>query len=61
MSTPEHAAESAEQKSSVKVSRNAKGDPQWEIKVVVGTAEYEISLSRAIAVTQYRALEAELR
>lgn len=58
MSTPEPIIES---KSSVKVVRNAKGEPQWEVKVVVGDDESVLNEARQIAVAQYQALGRELR
>lgn len=57
MSTPEVQTES---KGSVKISRNAKGEPQYEVKVYAGEPELLISSARQIAVSQYRALEDEL-
>lgn len=47
-------------RSSVKVTRNAKGDPQWEIKVRVGDTAAEVAEAREIALATHRALEAEL-
>lgn len=47
-------------RSSVKVTRNAKGDPQWEIKVRVGDTEAEIVAAYKLAVLAHHALEAEL-
>ena len=49
-----------EQKSSVKVTRNAKGEPQFEAKVVAGATDEELATLRQQAVTQYRELAREL-
>jgi hypothetical protein len=59
VSTPETPI--VESKSSVKVVRNAKGEPQWEVKVVVGDDESVLNDARRIAVAQYQALGRELR
>ncbi len=59
MSTPEHEPYEGG-RSSVKVTRNAKGDPQWEIKVRVGDTEDEIVAAYKVAVLAHHALEAEL-
>lgn len=48
-----------EQRSSVKLVRNAKGDPQWELKVVVGEDEVAVERARELAVQMHRAMEAE--
>ena len=58
----EHEAENAqiEQRSKFKVTRNAKGDPQWEIGIVEGTADETLNTMRRQAVEQYKALEQEL-
>jgi len=58
----EHEAESAqiEQRSKFKVTRNAKGDPQWEIGIVEGTTDETLNTMRRQAVEQYKALEQEL-
>lgn len=50
----------AEQRSRVKVTRNAKGDPQWELSIVEGADEDEVNRLRRIAVAQYNALLSEL-
>lgn len=47
-------------RSSVQVVRNAKGEPQWTIKVRVGDSEEEIVAAYKIAVKAHHALEAEL-
>jgi hypothetical protein len=44
----------------VKLIRNAKGDPQWEISAVEGTDDTVLDALRASAVRQYLALEREL-
>lgn len=44
----------------VKLSRNAKGDPQWEITVVEGFTDEVVDALRRSAVRQYQALEQEL-
>ena len=49
-----------EARSMVKVTRNAKGDPQWEVSVVEGADETEIQRLRMIAVDAWRALERDL-
>lgn len=59
MSTPEQETYEGG-RSSVKVTRNAKGDPQWEIKVRVGDTEAEIVTAYKVAVLAHHALEAEL-
>lgn len=58
MSTPEV---QVEQRSSIKVSKNAKGEAQWEVKVVAGDDESVLNDARQIAVAQHQALERELR
>lgn len=58
MSAP--AQELQEGRSSVKVTRNAKGDPQWEVKVRVGDTAVEVATAREIALAEHRALEAAL-
>jgi hypothetical protein len=60
MSTPEHDGQQAEQRSSIKVTRNAKGDAQFEAKVVSGATDEELTTLRTQAVTQYRELAKEL-
>lgn len=59
MSEQEH-EQQFEQKARVKVSRNAKGEAQWEISVPEGTNESVLDEARKIAVRQYDALEEEL-
>ncbi len=48
------------QRSSVKISRNAKGDAQWEIKVLVGESESDVIEARQIAIREYEAIRREL-
>ena len=55
-----HAGEPVESRSKVKVTRNAKGDPQWEIAVVEGVTGEEMSRLRTLAVEQHQALVREL-
>jgi hypothetical protein len=45
--------------SKVKVSRNAKGEPQWEISVVVGEDPEAIERTRQLAVDLNRAMEVD--
>jgi len=59
VSTTEHEP-IPEGRSSVKVTRNAKGDPQWEIKVRVGDTAVEVAEARETALANHRALEAAL-
>lgn len=47
-------------KNAIKAVRNAKGDPQFEIKVIDGATEAELAALRAIAVREYQALGREL-
>ena len=49
-----------EQKSSIKVSRNAKQEAQWEVRVVAGATTDELSALRRIAVEQHLALLREV-
>lgn len=46
-------------RSSIKLTRNAKGDTQIEIKVRVGDTEAEINEARRIAVATYKGLRDE--
>lgn len=55
---PQH--EPVESRSKIKVTRNAKGDPQWEISVVDGVTREEIERIRSLAVEQHQALVREL-
>lgn len=59
MSTPEQEGQQAEQRSSIKISRNAKGDAQFEIKAYEDVTVDEMTRLREIAVSNYRALNAE--
>lgn len=59
MSAPEHEGQVAEQKSSIKVTRNAKGDAQWDVRVVAGATMGELDELRRIAVAQHLALSRE--
>lgn len=59
MSTQEHDGQ-VEQKSSIKVVRNAKGTPQFEAKIVSGATDAELTTLRQQAVAQYKALDADL-
>lgn len=59
MSTSEQ-HEPVEQRSSIKVIRNAKGEAQWEVKVVEGSTGADLDALRSIAVTQHQALVREL-
>lgn len=62
MSTPEQHAEGIDlSRSKVKVSRNAKGEPQWEISVVAGEEESEVNRLKDVAIAINRALEEEFR
>jgi hypothetical protein len=58
VSTQEH-REPFEIGSKIKVTRNAKGEPQWEISVREDVEPGELDRLRKIAVDQYRALEQE--
>jgi hypothetical protein len=57
MSTPEVQTES---KGSVKISRNAKGEPQFEVKVYVGESAEDLDPVREVAIGQYNALYRDL-
>lgn len=46
--------------SSVKVSRNSKKEPQWEVRVREGAEESEIERIRDMAIRTYRYLEEQL-
>lgn len=66
MSIPEPPApprqdhEPVESRSKVKVTRNAKGDSQWEIAVVEGVTRDEMVRLRTLAVEQHEMLLREL-
>lgn len=49
-----------EQKSSIKITRNAKGDAQYEVKVVAGETDEALTAMRTQAVTQYKAVGTDL-
>jgi hypothetical protein len=49
-----------EAKSSIKVLRNAKGDPQFEIKVVEGVDEDELIRLQTLAVDRFWSLSRDL-
>lgn len=49
-----------EQRSKIKLTRNAKGDSQWEISVVVGEDELLLFEAKRLAVKVNEELEAEL-
>lgn len=56
----EQHGEPVEQRSKVKITRNAKGDPQWEVSVVDGVDPAEMARIRTLAVEQHKALVDEL-
>ena len=60
MSTQEHEprldGDQAVSQSKIKLVRNAKGDPQWEITVVEGADAAELDRIRGIALAQFQAL-----
>lgn len=60
MSAPEHNGEQVEQKCSIKVTRNAKGEAQWEAKVVEGFDPTELERVRLAAVELHRSLQRDL-
>ncbi len=49
-----------EQRSSIKVTLNAKHEPQFELKVYAGEEESELARIRTLAVEQYKFLLEEL-
>lgn len=49
-----------EAKSSIKVTRNAKGDAQFDVKVVAGESDERLNTMRQQAVAQFQALVREL-
>lgn len=51
---------SQEARSKIKVIRNAKGDPQWEITVIAGEDDATLATMREQAVKQHQALLEEL-
>lgn len=58
MPTPEPTTgeQHEEQRSSVKLVRNAKGDTQIEVKVYAGDTEQDVDRARDLAVRTYREL-----
>lgn len=52
--------EQPESRSKVKLTRNAKGDAQWEISVVEGTDAAEMNRLREMALATHRQLVADL-
>jgi hypothetical protein len=60
MSSPEHTGHDAgEQRSSIRLTRNAKGDTQIDVKVRVGDTEADVAHARDLALRVYRELWAE--
>ncbi len=53
-------SEGREQRSKIKLVRNAKGDPQWEITVLDGDTEQMLDEARRVAVAQWNALLRDL-
>lgn len=51
----------ADSRSSVYVARNAKGEPQFAVKVYNGDSAAQIAGAREIALQEYRALQEEFR
>jgi hypothetical protein len=49
-----------EQRSSVEISRTAKGDATWKVKVYADATQAQVEAARKLALDQYRDLEAEL-
>lgn len=60
MSSGEHEQPAVEQKSSIKVTRNAKGDAQFEAKIVHGVTDGELADLRRQAVETWQALARDL-
>jgi len=60
MSANEHDGQQPEVKSSIKVTRNAKQDAQWDVRVVAGATMEELDELRRVAVAQHRALVTEI-
>lgn len=60
MGATEYDGQQAEARSSIKVTLNAKREPQFEAKVVQGVTDSELATLRAQAVNQYRELCREL-
>jgi hypothetical protein len=59
MSTPEHDGQ-VEARSSIKATRNAKGDAQFEVNVVAGETDDVLNSMLSQAVHQYQELAREL-
>lgn len=59
MSTQEQEVGQGESRSSVKLTRNAKGDTQIDVKVYVGDSEHDIDDAKAKAIEVYNSLAAE--
>lgn len=49
-----------EQVTKIKVSLNAKQDPQWEVSIVAGTTADELHELHILAVAEHRALQRDL-
>lgn len=60
MSDHEHETQVEPARSKVKLTRNAKGQAQWEISAVEGTTQHELDRLRVLAVQQWRHLERDL-
>lgn len=60
MATHDPEREQDQPRSRVKVARNSKGEPQFEVSVAEGAEAGELDRLRGIAVGQYQALEREL-
>lgn len=58
MSEP-HAEIQNEQRSKIKLTRNAKGDTQIEVSIVQGTTVAEADELRQLAVDQYKQIQSE--
>ena len=59
MNAPEATGEAVVTRGSVKLTRNAKGDCQFEVKVCVGESESDVAEAKAAAASIYRDLESE--
>jgi hypothetical protein len=59
VSAPEH-EQQVESKSTIRVSLNAKREPQFEVKIVDGVTDPELAELRRQAVASYRELCREL-
>lgn len=56
----EHENEPRFDRPKIKLTRNAKGDSQWEVSVIPGFTGLEMDELRNEAVRQYKALENDL-